>query len=66
MQVVREIKNIKEMKPKKVQFQKSGSGSVNAKISLPMSWIKKMGITEDDKMISVMLTEDNKVLIEKE
>lgn len=56
---------IKEKKSKKVIFTKSGSGAINTRVSLPVSWIKEMGITEDNKEIVAILTSDNKIILEK-
>lgn len=56
---------IKEKKSKKVIFTKSGRGSINTRVSLPVSWIKEMGITEDNKEIVAILTADNKIILEK-
>lgn len=33
----------------KVTYNKSGRGSLTPKITLPMSWIKQMSLSEDDR-----------------
>lgn len=48
----------------KASFQKSGSGSINARINIPITWIREIGITELER--DVKLTKiDNKIIIEK-
>ncbi|WP_315169467.1 AbrB/MazE/SpoVT family DNA-binding domain-containing protein [Metaclostridioides mangenotii] len=48
----------------KVLFSKSGSGSTTTKITLPITWIKEMGINEDSREVEVTF-EDNKITIQK-
>jgi hypothetical protein len=49
---------------RKVIFPKGGSGSISTKISIPYSWLKAQGITEDDPYISVQFTEEG-ILVRK-
>ena len=42
----------------KVSFNKSGSGSYTPRLSLPITWIREMGINEDDREVIVSLCED--------
>ena len=43
-----------ENRKAKISFNKSGRGSLTPKLTLPMSWIKEMGITEDDREIEIV------------
>ncbi|MEG0180782.1 MAG: AbrB/MazE/SpoVT family DNA-binding domain-containing protein [Peptostreptococcaceae bacterium] len=42
-----------EKRDLKVLFTKGGSGSITNKITLPTTWVREMGITEDDKAVEV-------------
>jgi hypothetical protein len=55
---------LKETRILKVLFGKSGSGSINTRISLPITWLKEMGITQDNKEVEVTF-EGNKITIQK-
>lgn len=52
----------------KVTFNKSGGTSsrngITTRLTLPTSWVKELGITEDNREVKVVLTE-NKIVIEK-
>lgn len=48
----------------KVLFSKSGSGSTNTKVSLPITWLKEMGITEEEREITAEHTGDS-IIIKK-
>jgi hypothetical protein len=37
----------------KVTYNKSGRGSLTPKITLPMSWIKQMSLSEDDREVII-------------
>ena len=39
-------------------FNKSGSGSINTKISIPKAWIEKMKINEENKTIIANFNEE--------
>lgn len=57
---------IKEKKINKIQFQKSGAGNINARLNLPIRWIRDMmGVTEEDREVMISVTSDNKIIIEK-
>lgn len=43
----------------------AGKGSKTYRITLPNTWIQQIGITEEDRAVTLKLTEDNKILIEK-
>ena len=48
----------------KITFNKSGSGSVNAKLLIPKALIELMKFTEDDREVEIAF-EDGKLIIEK-
>jgi antitoxin component of MazEF toxin-antitoxin module len=52
----------------KVSFNKSGGtargNAVTNRVTIPTSWIKQLGITEEDREIKLIL-EDDKIIIEK-
>lgn len=43
----------------------AGKNSVNYKISLPAEYIKEMGITQEDRAVTVSF-EDGKIIIQKD
>ncbi len=45
----------------KVIFAKDGKGNVTPKISLPISWLRDMGITDIERGIDLEYDEKNKV-----
>lgn len=50
----------------KVIFSKDGRGSTNTKITLPISWLKSMGISPEDREVELNYDEKNKkIIIEK-
>ena len=52
----------------KVTFNKSGGTAkgkaVTNRVTIPTSWIKELGITEEDREVVIKLI-DNKIVIEK-
>lgn len=50
---------------KKVNFNKSGSGSTSAKIVLPKKFVEALNITKEKPNITISLTTDRKIIIEK-
>ncbi|RRD38791.1 AbrB/MazE/SpoVT family DNA-binding domain-containing protein [Leptotrichia sp. OH3620_COT-345] len=54
-----------ERRDGKVSFHKSGSGR-GAKVTIPIPWLRKMGISEEDREITFTFDEEaSKVIIEK-
>lgn len=47
-----------------IQFTKSGSGSVTTRLVLPISWIKNLGITENEREVNVAVLFD-RIIISK-
>lgn len=48
----------------RVQFGKNGQGYVTNRITLPVPWVKELGITEEEREVKIIL-EDDKIIIEK-
>lgn len=48
----------------KVIFTKAGSGSVSCKLSLPMPWVKALGLDADHRVVVAAL-EGDKIVISK-
>ena len=58
-----------EQRKAKMQFAKSGGtargNAITNRITVPTSWVKSLGITEEDRNVTIKLI-DNKIVIEKE
>ena len=51
----------------KVIFGKDGRGATNTKVTLPITWLRNMGITQDERDVSVEYDEENEqIIIKKE
>ncbi len=35
-----------------IMFAKAGSGSITTRVTLPISWIKKMGLSPDNRQVT--------------
>ncbi len=44
----------------KIIFNKSGSGSITPKMNIPMSWVKDMGVTPEDREVNVVYDKETK------
>lgn len=53
-----------EQRNLKIQFAKSGNGYSTTRITLPINWIKEMGINPDEREVKVTF-KDSKIIIEK-
>jgi len=57
-----------ESKNRKVSFNKSGgtagNGGITARVILPITWIRKMGITQENREIKTTF-DGKKIIIEK-
>lgn len=49
----------------KVSFGKSGAGSISPKISLPVTWLREIGVTPDEREVKIMVNEKTKQIIIK-
>lgn len=49
-----------------INFYKSGSGSTSSKVTLPISILRKMGFTEDDRKAKMIYDEKkNQIILKK-
>jgi len=46
----------------KISFAKSGTGT-GAKLTLPIPWLKKLGLSKEDRDINLTLDEEKKIII---
>lgn len=53
-----------EVRNLKIMFQKSGSGSVNTRIAIPLSWVREIGANEKEREVKVMF-DGQKITIQK-
>ncbi len=49
----------------KIIFNKSGDGYMSGKLSVPMTWLKDMGLTPEDREVEVIYNEKTKSFITK-
>lgn len=47
----------------KINFFKSGSGSINGKAPLPITWLRKIGLVPEERDFNAYLDEENEVII---
>ncbi|MCC0707267.1 AbrB/MazE/SpoVT family DNA-binding domain-containing protein [Clostridioides sp. ES-S-0190-01] len=45
-----------------ISFAKGGAGSTYTRISLPITWVRDMGLTQDDKTVVVEYDEYNQTI----
>ena len=53
------------LKRKKVSFRKSGSGSMTPSITIPITWLRDLGIDMDNRDIIIYKT-DKSIIIQKD
>lgn len=63
MTVIIEKQNEKIRKAN-VIFNKNGNGFISTKITLPVPWTKKLGVSEEDREVRIEL-DDHKIIISK-
>ncbi len=51
-----------EKRDLKITFHKAGNGK-GSKISLPIPWLREIGITEDERDVELILDKDHKSLV---
>lgn len=49
----------------KISFMKGGSGSTSSRITLPITWIKKMGLEVENREVEVSFDEKNNTILIK-
>ncbi|MGL4731290.1 MAG: PemI [Clostridium sp.] len=47
-----------------ISFNKSGNGTYTPRISLPIAWVREMGIDQDNRKVNVTF-EDGEIRIKK-
>ena len=52
-----------EKRDLKISFGKSGSGSISPKLSIPKSFLDKIGITQEEREIEIEVNEDTQEII---
>ncbi|MDK2587293.1 AbrB/MazE/SpoVT family DNA-binding domain-containing protein [Romboutsia sedimentorum] len=55
---------MKEKRTLNVSFNKSGSGSISTKLNIPITWMRELGVSPEDREVEVTL-EDDKIIISK-
>lgn len=53
-----------DIKNTKIMFNKSGNGYINARVIIPIEWIKKLGITNEDRDLTIIL-QNSQIIIKK-
>lgn len=53
-----------EEKKLKILFGKNGTGHITTKITLPYTWLKKWGLTQENREVNVIFTQDE-IIIKK-
>ena len=54
-----------EVRKLKIIFNKSGDGYISGKLSIPMTWLKDMNLTPEDREVEVIYDEDTKSFMTK-
>lgn len=55
---------MKEKRTLNVSFNKSGSGSISTKLNIPITWMRELSVSPEDREVEVTL-EDDKIIISK-
>ena len=58
------MNELKDTRSLKIIFSKGGSGSTTTRLTLPITYIKQLGITPEERDVIVELDED-KIIIKK-
>lgn len=53
-----------ESRQLKVSFNRSGSGSISSSVRLPISWLKEMDISKEDREVEVIFN-NGEIIIKK-
>lgn len=54
-----------EVRNLKIIFNKSGDGYLSGKLSVPMTWLKDMDLTPEDREVEVIYDKETKSFITK-
>lgn len=52
-----------EVRKLKIIFNKSGDGYLSGKLSIPMTWLKDMNLTPEDREVEVEYNQETKSFI---
>lgn len=55
-----------EKKKRNIMFPKSGAGSISPRITLPITWLREIGVTEEKKEVEVIFTGKEIIIKKKE
>ncbi len=55
-----------EKKKRNVMFPKSGAGSISPRITLPVTWLRELNITEEERGVEVIFTGKEIIIKKKE
>ena len=53
---------MKETRELNVTFTTSGSGSKTTRLALPITFLREMNVTEDDRVVEVTFDKDDKTI----
>ena len=53
-----------ESRQLKISFNQSGSGSISSSVRLPISWLKEMNISKEEREIEVIF-DNGEIIIKK-
>ncbi len=53
---------MKETRELNVTFTTSGSGSKTTRLSLPITFLREMNVTEDDRVVEVTFNKEDKTI----
>lgn len=53
-----------EERKAKISFNKSGRGSITTRLALPITWLRQLGVSQEDREVTIC-HEDNKITITK-
>ena len=51
-----------EVRKLKIMFQKGGSGSTTTRISIPLSWVREIGVNEKEREVEVSFDGENIII----
>ncbi|MBC2856990.1 AbrB/MazE/SpoVT family DNA-binding domain-containing protein [Cetobacterium sp. 2A] len=51
-----------EKRDLKIIFSKGGSGSISSRVTLPIKWIKKMGLEISNRELEVTFNEEKNII----
>ena len=58
------MNNSEEKRDVKIMWAKTGNGSTTTRVTLPVPWVRQLGLTEDNRVATLEL-KDNQIIITK-